>query len=238
MNVKACPKVVVLTGAGISAESGIKTFRDSGGLWGNYKIEDVASPDGFRENPNLVLDFYNQRRRQLIDHSVVPNLAHYALANYEKFNSNILIVTQNVDNLHERAGSKNVLHMHGELLKMRCANTAKIFDIKGDFDKDSLCECCNQKGSLRPHIVWFGEMPMYLDLIYKHLKDCDYFISVGTSGNVYPAAMFIDHVSEDCRSTELNFQSTPFSSKFHEHISGKATGIVPSFFEKLKLIAT
>ena len=164
--------VVVLTGAGISAESGIKTFRDSNGLWENHAIEDVASPEGFARNPALVLDFYNQRRRQLFSDEVAPNLAHEALVRLEeKFP--ITIVTQNVDNLHERAGSSNIIHMHGELAKMKCSRTGTKYAVEGDLVGKDRCQCCDQEGTLRPDIVWFGEMPYYMDRILELLDTCD-----------------------------------------------------------------
>ena len=156
--------VVVLTGAGISAESGIRTFRASDGLWEDHRIEDVASPEGFARNPQLVYNFYNQRRRQLLSPRIGPNPAHSALARFEheilKAGGEFLLVTQNVDNLHERAGSQALHHMHGELLKSRCVRSGLVFDWQTDLNPGSRCRCCNTAGSLRPHIVWFGEMQM------------------------------------------------------------------------------
>ncbi|MCH2345939.1 MAG: hypothetical protein MK299_00850 [Pseudomonadales bacterium] len=147
---------VVLTGAGISAESGIETFRAADGLWANHPVEEVATPEGFARDPQKIYDFYNQRRRQLASSEIQPNAAHAALAKFEhEFDGSFLLVTQNVDNLHERAGSKNLLHMHGELLKMRCQNSGIVFDIEKDFDFDTRCQCCGTLGNLRPHIVWF-----------------------------------------------------------------------------------
>ena len=226
-------KVFVLTGAGISAESGIKTFRDSGGLWEDHRIEDVATPEGFLRDPELVHKFYNLRRAQLDDLKVAPNLAHITLANYEKTNNNIMVVTQNVDNLHERAGTRNLFHMHGELLKIRCMKTGKIYQTKEAHTIESICDCCNESGNLRPHIVWFGEMPLYMDEINRELIDCDIFISIGTSGNVYPASMLVDMTPPNCRRVELNFENTPVSNRFDESINGPATEIVPEFFKKI-----
>lgn len=183
-------RIVILTGAGVSAESGIRTFRDSNGLWEEHRIEDVATPQGFAKNPELVQSFYNMRRAQL--KTAEPNLAHAALAELEKkWQGDFLLVTQNVDNLHERAGSSNVLHMHGQLQQVSCLRTREVFVWKEDVLAESQCPCCHKTGTLRPHIVWFGEMPLYMDTIYKALHHCDYFLSIGTSGQVYPAAGFV-----------------------------------------------
>jgi NAD-dependent deacetylase len=189
-------RVVVLTGAGISSESGIATFRAKDGLWENYRVEDVATPEAFDRNPELVHRFYNERRAQHEGSrpgtmAIQPNRAHMALAEFESlFTGSFLLVTQNVDALHERAGSKRVLHMHGELLKMRCMATGEAVPWTRDSSLQSLCDCCGGPGRLRPHIVWFGEMPFHLGQIEMALSACDLFVSIGTSGNVYPAAGF------------------------------------------------
>ena len=228
--------VVVLTGAGISAESGIQTFRASDGLWEEHRIEDVASPDGFARNPTLVYDFYNQRRRQVQATAITPNAAHSALARFEydfvQAGGEFLLVTQNVDNLHERAGSQALSHMHGELLKSRCVNSGLVFDWRQDLGFDSVCRCCQQKGNLRPHIVWFGEMPLGMSQIEAALARCDLFVSIGTSGNVYPAAGF-HYLAKQAGATtvELNLDRT--GSVFDEHHYGQATQIVPTFFSSL-----
>ena len=152
--------IVVLTGAGISAESGIKTFRAADGLWEEHRVEDVATPEAFVRNPELVQRFYNERRRPILQQEVVPNKAHMALATLEQeFAGQFLLVTQNIDDLHERAGSNNLMHMHGEVLKMHCTQTNRVFDCFDDIQMDSLCDCCGLQGTLRPHIVWFGESP-------------------------------------------------------------------------------
>ena len=183
--------IVVLTGAGISAESGIETFRAAEGLWANHHVDDVATLEGFARNPQLVYAFYNQRRRQLLTPEISPNAAHSALAKFEhEFGGEFLLVTQNVDNLHERAGSENLIHMHGELLKMSCLNSKLIFDVSEDFDYDTQCRCCRSAGNLRPHVVWFGEMPLQMNRINRALENCDMFVAIGTSGNVYPASGF------------------------------------------------
>tara|TARA_B100001029_G_scaffold50753_1_gene40557 strand:- start:965 stop:1669 length:705 start_codon:yes stop_codon:yes gene_type:complete len=225
--------VVVLTGAGISAESGIKTFRAADGLWENHSIEEVATPEGFNSSPKLVYEFYNQRRRQLISAEIQPNLAHIALAKFEHMHEGLfLLVTQNIDNLHERAGSKNIRHMHGELLKMRCIQTNQIFEMQYDFNAQTNCECCQQSGNLRPHVVWFGEMPLYMDEIHSALASCDLFIAIGTSGNVYPAAGFYHTAkSGGAQTVELNIE--PTESAFDKSIRGEATEIVPRYFEGL-----
>ncbi len=225
--------IVVLTGAGISAESGIKTFRASDGLWENHRIEEVATCEGFERNPQLVYGFYNQRRRQLLSRQTRPNLAHSALAKFEHdFAGSFLLVTQNVDNLHERAGSQNLVHMHGELLKMRCLNSQLVFDVKQDFDFDTNCRCCSSPGNLRPHIVWFGEMPFQLKRINQALESCDLFIAIGTSGNVYPASGFYQTAKiRQAHTVELNLEAT--GSGFDNHVYGKASEIVPQYFQGL-----
>lgn len=186
-------KIVILSGAGISAESGIKTFRDAGGLWEGHDIMEVATPQGFARNPALVLDFYNQRRKQALD--VLPNAAHFALKKLEtKFE--VTIITQNVDDLHERAGSKNVVHLHGELFKARSTgNENLIYDIRG---KDILIgDRCEKGFQLRPHIVWFGEQVPMMEKAVELTAQADVFIVVGTSLQVYPAAGLLDYVKKN-----------------------------------------
>ncbi len=182
-------KIVVLTGAGISAESGIKTFRDENGLWEGYDVMEVASPKGFQSNPELVLDFYNQRRRQLL--SVKPNKAHYNLAKLEK-HFDVEIITQNIDDLHERAGSTKITHLHGELLKVRSTtNDNLLYDWKKDLNLGDLCA---EKNQLRPHVVWFGEQVPQLKIAIKIVEKADVLIIIGTSMQVYPAAGLIDYI--------------------------------------------
>lgn len=185
-------RIAILTGAGISAESGIKTFRDSDGLWENHRIEDVASPEGWQRNREMVLDFYNQRRRQLLES--LPNKAHYALALLEE-KYEVTIITQNVDDLHERGGSSNIIHLHGELLKARSTvNEHLIYDWHKDITLNDKCE----KGSqLRPHIVWFGEAVPLIEEAAKVVQQCDIFIVIGTSLLVYPAAGLINYAGYD-----------------------------------------
>lgn len=228
------PKVVILTGAGISAESGIQTFRASDGLWENHRIDDVATPEGFWRNPELVQRFYNERRRKLFDPDIQPNAAHFALAKLEeKLAENLLLITQNVDNLHERAGSRNLIHMHGELLKVRCTHSGKIYDWQKDVTEKDQCECCTTPRKLRPHIVWFGEMPLEMERIYAMLNDCDFFIAIGTSGNVYPAAGFVQEVPVEAETIELNLEPSKVRSHFKQAKYGKASEIVPEFVDEL-----
>ena len=223
------PRIVVLTGAGISAESGIRTFRASDGLWEDHRIEDVASPEGFKRNPSLVQHFYNMRRQQLFESTIQPNAAHIALAELEEaLGDNFLLITQNVDNLHERAGSKRLLHMHGELLKVHCRHTEQVFNFGDQIESDTRCLCCDLTGTLRPHIVWFGEMPLYMDDIENALSQCDIFLSIGTSGSVYPAAGFVrlaEHIGAE--TIEINLEPAANKSAFAHHIYGAATQIVP-----------
>jgi NAD-dependent deacetylase len=218
--------IVILTGAGISAESGLKTFRDSGGLWENHRIEDVATPQGFLRNPKLVQRFYNLRRQQLTE--TEPNVAHVALAKLERqWQGNFLLVTQNVDNLHERAGSKHVLHMHGELQKVSCQRSLEVFTWTEDIAPDTPCPCCNQAGTLRPYIVWFGEIPLYMDAIADALIQCDWFVSIGTSGQVYPAAGFVQEAKFHKATTiECNLEPSD-NPAFDYGIYGIATTTVP-----------
>lgn len=228
--------IVILTGAGISAESGIKTFRDHNGLWENHRIEEVASPEGFQQNPALVYNFYNLRRKQLLEDTLKPNAAHYALAELEKeWKGDFLLVTQNVDNLHERAGSKKLLHMHGELQKAQCMNCQTPSLWIKDLDHSSTCPLCHAK-KLRPHIVWFGEMPLYMDEIYLALEWADIFISIGTSGQVYPAAGFVMATPKECFKIEINNQETNISTSFDQHFVGPAATEVPKLKDFLKAL--
>ena len=228
------PAIVILTGAGISAESGIKTFRDHNGLWENHRIEDVASPEGFKQNPDFVHRFYNTRRAQLLSPEVQPNAAHKAIAELERrWGADFLLVTQNVDDLHERAGSKNLIHMHGELLKVRCNFCKKIVEWKIELMSTTSCPHCKQTASLRPNIVWFGEMPLEMTRITQALERCSLFIAIGTSAQVYPAAGFVDSVPPNTRKVEINMERSMMSHMFDEHIQGKAGDEVPKFIETL-----
>lgn len=227
--------IVILTGAGISAESGIRTFRGSDGLWEDHAIEDVATPEAFARNPALVQRFYNERRRQLQDPAIQPNAAHLALAELEaRWPGEFLLVTQNVDDLHDRAGSRRLLHMHGELLKMRCQRSDRVFTITHDITDHLRCDCCGLTGTLRPHIVWFGEQPLEMLRIHGHLTQCTLFVSIGTSGNVYPAAGFVREARfAGAHTVELNLEPSHVESAFGEKIYGPATTVVPAFVKRL-----
>lgn len=226
-------RIVVLTGAGISAESGVDTFRDKDGIWSRVNVEDVATPQGFARNPALVHDFYNQRRRGLAD--VQPNAAHLALARLEhEFTGDFLLVTQNIDDLHERAGSSKLVHMHGELAKALCTACDQRSAWAGDMDAASACPKCGAVGHVRPDVVWFGEMPYQMDRIFAALAECDLFISIGTSGNVYPAAGFVEEARmAGARTVELNLEPSEGAQLFEQAIHGKATSVVPTFVEVL-----
>ncbi|HCQ35036.1 MAG TPA: NAD-dependent protein deacylase [Alcanivorax sp.] len=228
-------RIVILTGAGISAESGINTFRDAGGLWENHRIEDVATPEAFQRDPHGVQSFYNRRREQLRDPAIQPNAAHRALAELEQaLPGQVLVVTQNVDDLHERAGSRNVIHMHGELLKARCQSTETLVPADRDLDPALTCTVCGAAGCLRPHVVWFGEMPLEMERIYATLAGCERFISIGTSGNVYPAAGFVAEArASGAHTTELNLEPSEQLTAFHEHRHGRATELVPAYVREL-----
>ena len=225
----------MLTGAGISAESGLPTFRGSGGVWESYRVEDVASPDAFARDPALVHRFYNLRRRQLLTGDVKPNPAHIALASFEKrFPGEFLLITQNIDHLHEQAGSINVIHMHGELLKKRCQNCDHISAAREDIGIDQTCDQCGERSTLRPHVVWFGEMPIDIDRIYQALDICDVFLSIGTSGNVYPAAGFVEIVNtRGGHSVEINLEPSAVDSSFSQKIYGPAGETLPKFLDDL-----
>ena len=228
-------RIVILTGAGISAESGINTFRDAGGLWENHRIEDVATPEALQRDPHGVQSFYNRRREQLRDPAIQPNAAHRALAELEQaLPGQVLVVTQNVDDLHERAGSRNVIHMHGELLKARCQSTDTLVPADRDLDPALTCTVCGGAGCLRPHVVWFGEMPLEMERIYATLAGCERFISIGTSGNVYPAAGFVAEArASGAHTTELNLEPSEQLTAFHEHRHGRATELVPAYVREL-----
>ena len=226
--------IVVLTGAGISAESGIRTFRAADGLWEDHRVEDVATPEAFERDPDLVQRFYNERRAQLLD-GIEPNSGHQALADFEKHHAgDFTLITQNIDNLHEQAGSENLLHMHGELLKVRCRHTHKLYPCRDAVDNQQPCPCCGSSGALRPHVVWFGEMPLYMDEIEQKLSQCDLFISIGTSGNVYPAAGFFQMAkSVGAHTVELNLEPSNHGSLFDEAHYGPASEVVPEFLSRL-----
>lgn len=221
-------RIVILTGAGISAESGIDTFRSAGGLWEQHRVEDVATPEGFARNPDLVLNFYDMRRAALAN--VAPNAAHMALARLQReFAGEVLLVTQNVDDLHERGGSGQVLHMHGELKAALCTACGTRSRWEGSMIERPPCPVCAAP-CLRPDVVWFGEMPYEMGRIYQALEACDLFVSIGTSGAVYPAAGFVEEARRaGAHTLELNLEPSEGSRLFHESRLGKASVIVPEW---------
>ena len=225
--------IVILTGAGLSAESGISTFRDPDGVWAKFDWQEVATPEGFARNPARVHEFYNMRRR---DHArVAPNAAHHALARLEPdLAGSVLIVTQNVDALHEAAGSKNLIHMHGELLKAWCLACDTRQPWHDDLSIETACPACKRVGRMRPDVVWFGEMPYQMERIQTALEDCDLFLSIGTSGNVYPAAGFVAEArAAGAHTVELNLEPSEGRRLFAEAHHGPATRIVPTYVERL-----
>jgi NAD-dependent deacetylase len=225
--------IVVLTGAGLSAESGLGTFRDHGGLWEEFDLEAVATPQGFARDPARVHEFYNLRRRRV--RSAQPNAAHLALARLEReHQGEVLTVTQNVDPLHEAAGSKNLIHMHGELARVLCAACEESVEWTGDLSTETVCAACGKEGAMRPDVVWFGEMPREMDRIYEALFACDLFVSIGTSGSVYPAAGFVAEArGTGAHTVELNLEPSDGASLFAEAHYEPATEIVPRFVERL-----
>jgi NAD-dependent deacetylase len=223
--------IVVLTGAGISAESGLATFRASDGLWCDHRIEDVATPEAYARNPALVQEFYNMRRRQLAD--VAPNAAHHALARLAaQWEGNFTLVTQNVDDLHGRAlamvrpaAGFSLIHMHGELKKSRCHLSDEVYECNEDLSAE---------GTRRPHIVWFGEMPLAMPVIERALRQCDLFVSIGTSGNVYPAAGFVAQAAmAGAHTLELNLEPSLTRTQFAVARHGRATELVPAWVEEM-----
>jgi NAD-dependent deacetylase len=228
--------IVVLTGAGISVESGLPSFRGPDGLWEGWRLEDVATPEAFAREPASVQRFYDLRRRQLLSPEIRPNPAHIALAELERrWPGEVLIVTQNIDDLHERAGSRNLIHMHGELLRARCTACAAIHVCRTELALEHLCERCGRLNGLRPHVVWFGEMPLELDAIYAALGRCALFAAIGTSGQVYPAAGFVEEIRRHGRAhtVELNLEPSAVNSLFADHRRGPASEMVPRFVDEL-----
>jgi NAD-dependent deacetylase len=225
-------KVVVLTGAGISAESGVPTFRDADGLWEGHRVEEVATPEAYDAAPGVVHRFYDARRAALA--AVEPNDAHLALARLEEhLGEDLLVVTQNIDDLHERAGSTRVLHMHGELLSALCRACDGRVRWTGDLGDFPACPECGV-AALRPDVVWFGEIPYGMDEIQDALADADLFVSIGTSGAVYPAAGFVQlAMAHGARSLELNLQPSEVSMLFDESLQGLAGQLVPAWVAEL-----
>ena len=225
--------IVVLTGAGISAESGLQTFRAADGLWEGHRVENVATPEAFLRDPALVHDFYDARRARLGE--VEPNAAHVALARLDaEWAGDLLIVTQNVDDLHERAGAKRLLHMHGELLRGWCLQCNERFGWEGTMGAVAGCPSCDTIGMVRPDIVWFGEMPYQMERIETALMNCDLFVSIGTSGAVYPAAGFVQTAKyRGAKTLEINLEPSQGSILFDERRYGLAGTEVPKWVEEL-----
>lgn len=225
-------RVVVLTGAGISAESGVPTFRDADGLWEGHRVDDVATPEAFDAQPHVVHRFYDARRAALA--AVEPNAAHRALARLEEaLADDLLVITQNIDDLHERGGSTRVLHMHGELRSALCRACGVRSRWYGDLSHLPPCPACGAR-ALRPDVVWFGEVPYEMDRIAESLDRVDLFVSIGTSGAVYPAAGFVEYaVRRGAITLELNLQPSAGTSLFHDARHGAATSLVPAWVDEI-----
>jgi NAD-dependent deacetylase len=230
--------IFVLTGAGISAESGLGTFRDKKGegIWAKFDPMKLATPEAFARDPKSVLAFYDLRRRNLL--SARPNAAHFALARLESAlaerGASLTLVTQNIDDLHERAGSVSVIHMHGELLKARCGRCEAVRPWLDDLSPSDLCFDCGRASGLRPHVVWFGEMPLAMDLIDRALRKAELFVAIGTSGAVYPAAGFVAEArAYGLRTCEINLEAADNADLFDEQRLGPASATVPAWVEEL-----
>jgi NAD-dependent deacetylase len=225
--------IFILTGAGISAESGLATFRGPDGLWEGHRVEDVATPEAFLRDPGLVHQFYDARRARLKE--VEPNPAHFALARLDReWDGELLLVTQNVDDLHERSGSNRLLHMHGEHKKGWCLACDQRFAWDGPMGEGASCPLCGISGRVRPDVVWFGEIPYGMDRIERALRSCDLFVSIGTSGSVYPAAGFVDLARRSgARSIEINLEPSLGTMQFDESRIGPASELVPDWVDAL-----
>ena len=226
--------IFVLTGAGVSAQSGLGTFRDKDGLWTRFDPMKLATPEAFARDPNEVHAFYNMRRRNLLE--AEPNAAHFALVRLEaelkERGSTLFLCTQNIDNLHERAGTQQVTHMHGELLKARCVTCEAINPWREDLSIEASCPSCGNIGGLRPHVVWFGETPLHMDTIYDALLEADLFVAIGTSGSVYPAAGFVTEArGHGIRTCEINLEPSDNARQFDERRYGPASEAVPAWVE-------
>lgn len=226
-------RIVVLTGAGLSAESGVPTFRDKAGIWSKYDYREVATPEGFARNPARVHEFYNMRRRAHA--GIAPNAAHAALARLEREHpGDVWIVTQNVDALHEGAGSRNLIHMHGQLFQALCSGCGARAAWAEGISLATVCPSCAEKGRMRPDVVWFGEMPYHMQRVAELLGAADLFLSIGTSGNVYPAAGFVAEArAAGAHTVELNLEPSEGRSFFAEAVYGPATKVVPAYVDRL-----
>jgi NAD-dependent deacetylase len=225
-------KIVILTGAGISAESGIETFRAEDGLWANHPVEDVATPEGFMRDPELVVDFYNIRRANAA--AAQPNAAHYALAKLEaEHEGDVVVITQNIDDLHERGGTKTLYHMHGHVKGALCADCGHRWAAPMVMAAGDPCPSCNAAAA-RPDIVWFGEMPYDMDTLFEHLSGADIFVAIGTSGNVYPAAGFVAEARRSgARTIEFNLEPSAVGNQFEEHRTGPASETVTAWVDEI-----
>lgn len=225
-------KIVILTGAGISAESGIETFRADDGLWAQHRVEDVATPEGFMRDPELVVNFYNARRAQAAE--VEPNAAHRALARLEReHRGDVVVITQNVDDLHERGGTRNLHHMHGHLKGALCHACDHRWPAPMVMAPGDACPSCNAPAA-RPDIVWFGEMPYEMETLFAHLAEADLFASIGTSGNVYPAAGFVAEARRaGAHTIEFNLERSAIGNQFAEHRIGPASRTVSDWVDEL-----
>lgn len=225
-------KIVILTGAGISAESGLGTFRDTGGIWSQYDLAEVATPEGFARNPKLVHDFYNARRANCS--AAAPNAAHAAIARLQtEYPGEVILITQNIDDLHERSGACPVIHMHGELLQALCHSCGQRWPAPDVMAHDAPCPRCG-RASTRPDVVWFGEIPYHMDEIGAHLREADLFAAIGTSGQVYPAAGFVAEArSHGAKTVEINLERSDISDAFDDWIIGPASRAVPDWVASL-----
>lgn len=230
---KTYHKIAILTGAGISAESGLATFRSSNGLWNNHRVEDVASVEGFQRNPALVHDFYNNLKLEI--QQAKPNAAHLAITKLQQeYPAEINVITQNVDTLHEKAGNQNVYHIHGQINQAVCLNCGHVLETFGDVDTETACPNCHIMGMMKPNIVFFGENLLCMDKVDDILRQCDLFISVGTSGVVYPAAGFVQIAKYyGADTTEFTLDTTANNDLFDRHIFGKAGEKLPPYFEEM-----
>ena len=231
---KIFKNIVILTGAGISAESGLATFRASNGLWNNHRVEDVATIEAFQRNPQYVHEFYNELKKELV--KAKPNAAHLAITRLQNEYpaDNISIITQNVDTLHEKAKSKNIYHVHGQINQAVCLNCGHILETFGDVDTETICPKCQVAGMMKPNIVFFGENLLYMDRVDELLRSCDLFLSIGTSGVVFPAAAFVQTAKyHEALTYEFNLEPTSNNFYFDHHIMGKAGVTLPAFVDEM-----
>ena len=230
---KKYKSIVILTGAGISAESGLATFRSSNGLWNNHRVEDVATIEAFQRNPEFVHDFYNQMKPELL--AAKPNPAHLALTKLQdNYPAPVSIITQNVDTLHEKAKSRNIYHIHGQINQAVCLNCGHVLETWNDVTTETVCSQCSVAGMMKPNIVFFGENLLYMDKVERLLASCDLFISVGTSGVVFPAAAFVQTAKlYGAETYEFNLEKTSNNFYFDHHIFGKAGDTLPPFVDAL-----